>query len=42
MSKLINKFFEDDERARTIIAAVGLIGGLIVTVLFFLSYWLMR
>jgi hypothetical protein len=40
MSKLINKFFEDDERARTIIAAIGLGGGLIVAALFTLNNWL--
>ena len=42
MGKLIHKFLEDEERAHTIIAVIGMGGGLIVTVLFFLSYWLMR
>lgn len=40
MSKWIHKFLADGERAHTIIAAVGLGGGLIVMGLFILNNWL--
>jgi len=32
MAKLIHKFLEDEERGRTIVAAIGLVGGLLIAV----------
>jgi hypothetical protein len=42
MDKLIHKFLEDGERAHTIIAVVGLGGGLIVLVVAILNNLLAR